>query len=553
MLFLKGDTVEHDKHTGHFGSRTKGVKNLCRYCVCPSSQIDEPYADFARKSPEMLVEYIQKWDMKGLKRLSQQFIMNNWYEFMFGLHNNLNIHGACPMELLHWIQLGWYKYSRSTLFEKLGPYSELSRQINTIASQMGWLFQRQSDRAFPRTRFTKGVQKGKLMAHEMSGMILVIIATLRSSSGRKAILASKHDKFPNQEAISSWVMMLELQLQFEHFLKSDSMSVAVVIRLRTKVRELMALIKFIGQREKGMAYKTNNFHSTKHVPDDILIFGPPHCVNTMSNEMHHKPDKKSAQSTQKRPGTFDMQCTERVEERRVLEMAIQELMGRPRWDYFCGFDRENQHKSDRFLGRLTGKKQQPTSPSNKPKQYPHLTGVQAKFEYDDKNQGYGYKVFSTMKRKKRYKYPQFIVGAIADLTEELAEYTDSLTVFSELYLNEHQKFRAAPFFQGKPWYDWAICRVGEQIEGFEQRIDPVHIRCFVDLTFLPEQNNTKHAPGYYMIAETTRMLPNQAEIILSDLFVPHVKEAHPTSVNKLELFASREHRVNCLRHPGFGT
>ena len=106
------------------------------------------------------------------------------------------------MELLHWIQLGWYyKYSRSTIFEQFGPYSELSRIINTFATQMGYLFQRQSQKGYPRTKFSKGVQKGVLMAHEMSGAMLVLAATLRSKQGRDAILSDNNPNFPNEQCV----------------------------------------------------------------------------------------------------------------------------------------------------------------------------------------------------------------------------------------------------------------------------------------------------------------------------------------------------------------
>ena len=245
-----------------------------------------------------MIQWIRKYDLWELKRLSQQDIFNIWCEFEFGLHNKLGIHGACPMELLHWIQLGLYKYAREALFEQLGPFSKLAKEINTIAAQMGYLFQRQSDRAYPRTKFTKGVQKETLMAHKMMGLMLVLVATLRSSAGQKAILES-NNKVMDEAAISAWILLLETLLQFESWLKSAEMSVQVVIRLRTKVRELMTLIKVIGRREKGMKHKTNNFHSTKHVPDDTLMFGPPHCVNTKSNEMHHKPDKNRPKARKK--------------------------------------------------------------------------------------------------------------------------------------------------------------------------------------------------------------------------------------------------------------
>ena len=89
----------------------------------------------------MLSRTTNKEDMDGLKTISQQFIFNMWYEFNWGLHNELGVHGALAMEMLHWIQLGWHKYGRSTFFEKLREYSQLAKSINIIASQMGILFQ----------------------------------------------------------------------------------------------------------------------------------------------------------------------------------------------------------------------------------------------------------------------------------------------------------------------------------------------------------------------------------------------------------------------------
>lgn len=54
MLLIKGDTVEHDKHTGHYGARTRGVKCLCRYCTCPSDKTDDPFADYPLKTTELV-------------------------------------------------------------------------------------------------------------------------------------------------------------------------------------------------------------------------------------------------------------------------------------------------------------------------------------------------------------------------------------------------------------------------------------------------------------------------------------------------------------------
>lgn len=535
LLFVKGDTAEHDKLCGRYGPRTRGIKCLCRYCVCPTDESDNPYADFPRKSPEMMCNLIRKGKVDELKLLSQKEVFNAFYEFQFGLHNQLSIHGACPMETLHWIQLGWFKYDRNVFFEHLGPYSILAKELNVLATSKGYLLQRQSYRGFPRTRFTKGIQKGKLHAHEMSGLLLVLLVTIRSSDGRQAILAAKNANFPNEGAISSWILFLELHLMFESWLKLHEIDVGVTIRLRTKIREFMEITRVIGRREKGMGYKTNNFHATKHVPDDILMFGPPHCVNTKSDEMHHKPDKKTAKSTQKRPQSFDYQCASKVDDRRVIETAMLELEGKPKWDYFVGFERDGQHKSDRFIE--SKQKQFASATGKRARNKPFLTGVKAEFWYDEDKECHVYQVISSMEGKNQYKFTTEVVNAVSDLAFEVSEYVELLSLFSEYVIPNGPTYRCSPYFRKRPWYDWAMCWCGEEIEGFEQHINPVHIRCFVDLTGLPVENNTRYSPGVYMIVEPTRLTPVREELEMSDLLIPFVKDAGQHSANKMDVFS----------------
>ena len=131
---------------------------------------------------------------------------------------------------------------------------------------------------------------------------------------------------------------------FEAWLKQPKMQVNTVHRLRQKIRELLLMTKQVQKREKGMGFKTNNFHATTHIADDILNFGPLHVVNTKSNEMAHIPDKGSAHRTQKRPKSFDIQSARQVNDWRKIEMGMEELSGRPRWDYFVAFERfEQEH------------------------------------------------------------------------------------------------------------------------------------------------------------------------------------------------------------------
>jgi hypothetical protein len=86
VMFIKGDTVEHDKHSSKYSSCRKGVKCLCRYCVLPTTQSDVPYPDPEpeRKSQEMIQALVVKGDKDALKNMSQHPIWNAWYEIEFG-------------------------------------------------------------------------------------------------------------------------------------------------------------------------------------------------------------------------------------------------------------------------------------------------------------------------------------------------------------------------------------------------------------------------------------------------------------------------------------
>ena len=78
----------------------------------------------------MVTHLVRKKDCDGLKAVSQQHTHNVWCEFDFGEHNDLGVHGACPMEHLHWIQLGTCKHARSSFFDQTGVDSQLSVTIN---------------------------------------------------------------------------------------------------------------------------------------------------------------------------------------------------------------------------------------------------------------------------------------------------------------------------------------------------------------------------------------------------------------------------------------
>jgi len=510
VMFIKGDSVEHDKHCGSYTSRTSGVKQLCRYCCCPNDKTDEAYRKDTPKTPKMIISLLEAGDAEGLQGLSQQNIDNAWYKLGFGLHNDFGVHGACPIEMLHYLQIGKYKYARGMFFEQTGKDSILSTKINALAKAMGFLFKRQSDRELPRTMFAKGIKKGKLMAHEMSGLILVLVAVLRSTKGRHTLLhesrGNQKQYFGQPEFIRDWIMFLETLLQWESWMKQPELQVFDVKRFETKVREIMEMEKKIGRRQSGMQFRTFNFHASLHLSDDMLNFGVPSVVNTMSNESHHKPDKIAAMRTQRVAKVFDLQCAKQIHNMRIVDYGVQEIeSGEKVWEYF---DVEETDKE------MSVSHQQPQKSFGVDTEN---TGARASFFFNKAKSEYCLKVDSRMKKRHKFQLGDELNFFLEETKELLGDDVDNLPIFTE-HKRLGQIFRGSPHYRGKPWRDWVM------IDWGDDGILPAQIWCFLDLQAIPQ--GLAYPPGIYAVAESASEVDDEDEKELSDLFIPYIKETN---------------------------
>lgn len=521
VMFIKGDSVEHDKHCGSYTSRTQAVKHLCRYCCCPNELTDEPYKRYQLKNPKMIQDLIDAQDEEGLKAVSQQNIQNAWYLCRFGSHNILGIHGASPLELLHWLQLGKYKYQRQMFFAQSGKSSNLSKSINKLAVLMGIYYARQSDRDLPRTNFSKGIIKGKLMAGEMSGLILVLCTVLRCTKGRKLLLTEsrgvQREFLGNLAKVKDWIMLLETMLQMEAWLKQPQIPVNEIQRFEVKVRELMNLEKQIGKRDTGMGFKTFNFHAAVHLADDMLNFGVPSNVNTDSNESHHKPDKTAAIRTQRRPETFDIQLAKQIHDTAVVSEGLHEIStGDQKWAYHRrvaeeedAISQENEETVTNQPDDLSTVCMEPTAEDIR------NTGVKCRFFYDDDSQNWVYRVKSRMKDKNKFKLEPALINMLSNVANELGNGISELHLFTE-HKRFDQIFRASPRYLGKPWRDWVMIDWGDAL------ILPGQVWIFVDLRKIPV--DLVYEPGIYAIVESANQVTNQEELDLSQIFRPYLKE-----------------------------
>jgi len=419
VMHVKGDVVEHDKHCESCTSRTQNVQQLCRHCTCPNNDTDEPHKRFPKKTPEMIQDMIDQNDKDGLQSISQQCLQNAWHEIRFGLHNYLNIHGATPAEMLHWLQLGKCKYPGGMFFTQTGKKNKLSKRINTLAKTMGAFYKRQSNRDLPRTDLSKGIRGGKLMAHEMTGLILMLCTCLRCYEGRSALMnesiGKQRQHFSERAFIKDSIMLLESMLQMEAWLKLPEIPAFEVQRFEVMMHELMALEKVIGKRSTGMGFRTFDFHAAVHLSDNMLYHSVPDHVNSSSNEMHHKPDKTAALRTQRMPSKFDIQLSRQLHQMEVVNQGMQEMS--------TGVQKWACHTKESGTGEPS-----PQKVTKHPKPDIQHTGVRCHFFYSDDEEKWVCKVQSRMHDVHKFKLESELCVCLSEIIGQLGNGDETLSL-----------------------------------------------------------------------------------------------------------------------------
>lgn len=471
----------------------------------------------------MMATLVDSGDTEGLRMLSQQFISNAWYGVRFGMHNEMGIHGACPSEMLHALLLGWFLYLRKMFFARTGPDSELSNILNAIAKQLGKFFQHQSDRDMPRTNFSKGIKKGKLMAKEYSGMLLVLLAVLRSSAGQHALLSSRTRKFSKQADIDDWVMLIERLLGWECWLRQERLAVGEVKRSRRKHRATMALFQRVGKRTEGMGFKIMKYHVVLHLSTDIMNFGVPNCVDTGTNESHHKPSKTAAKQTQKNAKRFEMQTAIRIQDNRAIEIAIVEIDQRRKlWEYYF-MESTGQSSSGSAMDEASVR-----SDGTPPITVTTNGGTSFRFSTRQCGQDIFYDYKPNKSRSKYRNLMLFDPQLIRFIGENIF---DNLDGIDELFgFSSHKRndtiFRAHPNFRGEgSWFDWVMVDWGRPYG-----VHPAQIWAFLDLTNIPVGTNIDlgegmrlNVPGTYAVVESALPIEDPVEIEKSQFFIPYRK------------------------------
>ena len=501
---LKVDNEEADKLVGKYGSRSGNVAHLCRQCHCPTEFTARAAAKYPLKTETEIKALIDNKDLRALQEMSQHCFANAFHKILFGLHNNTGIHGACPIDMLHTILLGIFMRVRDAFFEQVGLTSTTTEELDALAMEYGELLARKSERNMPKTKFGRGITGGKIMAKEYEGVLLLIAVLLRSSKGRRLLQTARSRHFQEEGFLTDWSTLVETLLGWIQWLKCKRLQLRHVKASAWKHRYLMYLIKKVVRRTKGMGMKFPKFHLMQHITQDIINHGNAASLDTGTNESGHKPTKKAALLTQKREDTFDLQTAKRLQESHLLDLAMEELAGRPLWHYLHGYDEKTEQQ-----------------PINKG---PTTQGSQFECRYDEETDENALFIGRTTVGNSGMVVESDFIDFVKDLQEKVSPFMEKIVVRTE-HKRNGEIFRAHIKYRGKIWRDWVEINWGD-----EDGILPAKIWGFLDLQRLPTNSGVSFggvdnlSPAVYAVVESATYSTNMTEINMSDIFVPIVKE-----------------------------
>ena len=488
--FVRADTKEADAFCGKYGQRLS-AQQICRKCHIPLAVCDDHLAKYPFKTVREIHKLVLKQDYDGLKAISQTYLTNAFHDVRFSMGNDHGIHGSCPSELLHAFLLGTFKYLRDIFFEYIGKDSEGARMVNALSKVYSKFFARQSDRTMPGTTFTKGIQVGKLMGKDYRGVLLIILAILRSTKGRAVL--RKYKNFKLESSLMDWILLVETLLTWESYLNEPQMERKHVIRLEKKHRYIMYLMRKIAQRNKGMGLKLAKFHMILHLWEDIMEFGVPLETDTSANESMHKPSKKASKMTQRAAATFNFQTAMRLIEFELLDLAMEEILnGNVPWNYYTRCE----------------KPEDPLPATNQSETAENTTGDARIVIYENEKGNTTFKVVTRSDFKDQIRMNRDLMHFLCGLQDLVLAHipSESLPIFT-VHERQGQTFRSHPNFRGKgPWKDWVWVDWGS-----EWGLMACHIWAFVVLENMPTGRNRlqyggiKLSDGTFAVVECSRV------------------------------------------------
>ena len=505
LVMVRCDNKEANDLCGRYGQLTNS-KQLCRMCHVETEEADDHLHEPKYKTEPEIQRLIKRNDMDGLQEISQHYLLNAFRDLPFHRANTRGIHGACPVDMLHTVLLGVFRYVRDVFFHYVGPTSLPAKQVNGLSKEYARCFSRQSDNTMPPMRFSKGIQEGMLMGKEYRGVILLLLVIVRSKAGGSIIEKSRKGKFKSKDLISDWAWLLEMWLLLEAYLNLDEMEVRDLKLLDKGIRYIMYLTRMVAQREEGAGYKILKFHTLLHIVDNVILYGVPLECDTSANESHHKPTKQAAKLTQKSHSTFNIQTGRRIVDFETVDFARWEIDGgRVPWHHYRGAREENH-------GQDPTNSEESSSEEGSEGQLVETETKDAmiRISHDDQTNEVKFEMVTRSKFKDKTHISNQLLEFLWDLQELLHEQLggESLEIYTRI-VRAGTSFRGHPNYRGKgPWRDWAFFDFGR--DGTL----PSQIHCFVVVPPITGGRRLKFGgislhEGVFAVVECCNFLPKK--------------------------------------------
>ena len=500
IAYVIGDTELHDKLCGSYGSRNSNVKMLCRHCRCPNnlSVVPQTFNNYSCWVPEdFLANDLPSIRSKEFfKSISHHDIHNVFHELEFGVGNKHNIHLATPGECLHMHQLGIAKrclesfkyFVTSQQIGRKGSRKKAYKTVSSIAQEYGGLLHRQSDRDFPRTRYTSDIMAGaKKEGKDYAGIIYCIIMALVSGEGKKILI---DQAFVSESQINEQIETLELIIGMEEFLKNGSIRKSIICGLGLEKMIVHFLNKInLNCQRKGMGTNTIKNHLYLHLPQYIKKWGPPTGWDSAPSESHHKTNIKApSKTTQQNASLLITQTASRQTELNLI--------------------RTFQHMHDNHGQKLH---------ESDPLPCDGICGSRFVIKRDQNNQSSAIMSWSCKTNFDKRTHPQPVIDFCCEKFLPTGGSVKVLRGFTEHKrmcagdksfhrFRCHPSYRADAGLKRDSWYDWAEFKFEEDDE--RTSIVPGQILCFLDLTVTSPPFVEGYEPGLYAVVRTFTTSPS---------------------------------------------
>ena len=240
-----------------------------------------------------------------------------------------------------------------------------------------------------------------------------------------------------------------------------------------------------------MGLKVTKFHTIIHYTEDIINFGVPMEFDTGSNESGHKSTKKAAKLTQRAEETFDEQTHIRLEEVALLELAKQQQLGRPLWNYPYGYEHEKVVVDDDTETKIGG--------------------GEIRIHFNRQLSRNCATLLSRIKEKSSFRLEQDLIDYVAGLQDRVKMYMNSL-IMRTTYKRKGIIFRADSNYRGSPWRDWVVIRWESEDPGQSDELVPCRLLGFLDLSSIPDDISISYK-GQYGICQGIYCIIQEAEYV----------------------------------------